>query len=281
MCSLCRNRLLRCAPARREPSSVHKVSYEVETPVFAGPFDLLLHLILQDEVDLYEVSLGTIIDVYLTEISKMEDLDLQIATEFLLIAATLVELKSRRLLPDSSDVDLDDELALWEERDLLLARLLECKTFKDASAALEAIAYDAAQSFPRTAGMDEQFLDLVPDLLDGVTAVDILAAFKRAAAPKPKLTIDLFHVTPVKLTVAETVGVLIDELRDTGRTTLRDLTNSVADRIEVVIYFLAVLELYKQGLVDLTQIRTFGDLTIEWVGGDADSDTTVIDMYEG
>ena len=100
------------------------MAYEVETPVFTGPFDLLLHLILQDEVDLYEVSLGEIIDAYLQEIQRMEDVNLAVATEFLLIAATLIELKSRRLLPDASDMDLEEELALWEERDLLLARLL-------------------------------------------------------------------------------------------------------------------------------------------------------------
>ena len=104
------------------------MSYEVDTPVFAGPFDLLLHLILQDEVDLYQVSLGGIIEAYLAEIQRMEGVNLAVATEFLLIAATLIELKSRRLLPDTSDLDLEEELALWEERDLLLARLLECKS---------------------------------------------------------------------------------------------------------------------------------------------------------
>ncbi|MCA9849496.1 MAG: segregation/condensation protein A, partial [Dehalococcoidia bacterium] len=92
--------------------------YEVQTPVFEGPFDLLLHLILREQVDLYEVSLARIVDAYLVELERMEDLDLEVATEFLLIAATLVELKTRRLLPDETDGDLDDELALWEERDL-------------------------------------------------------------------------------------------------------------------------------------------------------------------
>ena len=122
-------------------SRVIPVSYEVDTPVFAGPFDLLLHLILQDEVDLYQVSLGGIIEAYLAEIQRMEGVNLAVATEFLLIAATLIELKSRRLLPDTSDLDLEEELALWEERDLLLARLLECKTFKDASQALNCLLY--------------------------------------------------------------------------------------------------------------------------------------------
>src|SRR5687768_17578878 len=111
--------------------------YEVQTPVFEGPFDLLLHLILREQVDLYEVSLSRIVDAYIGELDRMRErdakLDLDVATEFLLIAATLVELKARRLLPGRSDVELDDEFGLWEERDLLVARLLQCKTFKDAA----------------------------------------------------------------------------------------------------------------------------------------------------
>ena len=101
------------------------MGYEVDTEVFTGPFDLLLNLILKEEVDIHEVSLAKIVDAYLAEIERMQALDLDVATEFLLIAATLVELKARRLLPGREDIDLDDELALWEERDLLLARLLE------------------------------------------------------------------------------------------------------------------------------------------------------------
>tara|TARA_A100000164_G_scaffold72556_1_gene60888 strand:+ start:5500 stop:6267 length:768 start_codon:yes stop_codon:yes gene_type:complete len=255
------------------------VAYEVETSVFSGPFDLLLHLILQDEVDLYEISLGGIIDAYIQEIQKMEDVNLAVATEFLLIAATLIELKSRRLLPDASDLDLEDELALWEERDLLLARLLECKTFKDASHALKALTVDADLSFPRLVGMEEQFVGLMPDLLNGITGENLHEAFLRATAPKP--TLDLFHVTSAKLTVAETVEYLIEELPQMGRVTLRELTSGLVDRVEVVVYFLSVLELYKQGVIDLTQLSTFGTLTIEWVGLDQGKGLLGIDAYEG
>ena len=255
------------------------MAYEVETPVFTGPFDLLLHLILQDEVDLYEVSLGEIIDAYLQEIQRMEDVNLAVATEFLLIAATLIELKSRRLLPDASDMDLEEELALWEERDLLLARLLECKTFKDASNALKALTMDAALSYPRVTGMEPQFLGLMPDLLQGVSKDDIHQAFLRATAPKPKL--DLFHLTTVKLTVAETVEYLLHELPEMGKTTLRELTKGAVDRVEIVVYFLSVLELYKQGVIDLSQVSTFGTLTIEWLGLDTQDALLEIDTYEG
>ena len=253
----------------------------MQTPVYEGPFDLLLHLILRDEVDLYDVSLGDIVDAYLAELERMQDLDLDIATEFLLIAATLVELKSRRLLPDDGDPDLDDELGLWEERDLLLARLLECKTFKDAALALEGLAVDASLSFPRTAGLEEQFLGLVPDLLEGVTGHDLLAACQRAMAPKPQPVLDLFHVTPVKMTVAETVMILAEELPAMGKTTLRELSASAVDRVEVIVYFLALLELYKQGLAELTQLTTFGTLTVEWLGGSTVTSIADVDTYEG
>lgn len=257
-----------------------RVTFTVQTQVYEGPFDLLLHLILRDEVDLYEVRLGEIVDAYLAELDCMEGLDLDLATEFLLIATTLVELKSRRLLPDESGVDLDDELALWEERDLLLARLLECKTFKDAARALEGLAHDASLSHPRVAGLDEAFLGLMPDLLAGVTPVRLRDACLAALTPKPKPVIDFFHVTPVKMTVAETVASLAEELPSMGRTTLRRLTESAVDRVEVVVTFLALLELYKQGLIELTQVRTFGTLTVEWAATDG-AGLGDVDSYEG
>jgi segregation and condensation protein A len=265
------------------------MAYEVQTEVFEGPFDLLLHLILNQQVELYEVSLSVIVDVYLAELDRMDTLDLDVATEFLLIAATLVELKTRRLLPDDGDGDIDDELALWEERDLLLARLVEAKTFKDAARLLSALADEAARCFPRTAGLDERFVDLAPDLLAGVTPEDLRAAFGRAVAPKAVPRVDLQHVASAKLSVTEAVAELADELPRMGPVSFRALTDSFVERLEVVIRFLAVLELYKQGLVDLDQPATFGELTITWVGGDLDDEdgsvlagiAAGVDRYDG
>ncbi len=265
------------------------MAYEVQTTVFEGPFDLLLHLIFSEQVDLYEISLSRIVDAYLTELERMETLDLEVATEFLLIAATLVELKTRRLLPGDADVDIDDELALWEERDLLLARLVECKTFKDAAVLLAGLADIASHSFPRTAGLDERYLDLAPDLLAGVTPADLHAAFGRAITPKPVPTVDLHHVAPVRMSVTEAVAELVDELPRVGRITFRRLTGELVERLEVVVRFLAVLELYKQGMIDLDQPTTFGELTITWLGGEVDDDDRSvfvdlaerIDVYEG
>jgi segregation and condensation protein A len=255
--------------------------YAVQTPVFDGPFDLLLHLILAEQVDLYEVSLATIVDGYLAELERMEELDLDVASEFLLIAATLVELKSRRLLPQSDDLDLDEELALWEERDLLLHRLVECKTFKEAAIALSVLAGEASRSVGRAVGVDERYVGLMPDLLEGVTGDDLRRAYLRAMAPKPVPGIDLDHVAPIRASVTDAIAELLDELPRVGRITFRDLSGDLVERLEVVVRFLAVLELFKLGMVDIDQPRTFGDIEIVWLGAEGARDLAEIDAYDG
>ena len=258
------------------------MSIDVDTPAYTGPFDMLLQLILREQVDIYEVSLSTIVDAYLTEIDKMRDLDLDVATSFLLIAATLVELKARRLLPNMVDVDLDEEFALWEERDLLLARLLEAKTFKDVSTVFARLAEDADCSFPRLVGPDERFADVMPDMLEGTSLTRLRNAAIAALTPRPVPTVDLFHVAPITTTVADAVAELIDELPRVGTITFRRLTGDLVDRIEVIIRFLAVLELFKQGVVEIDQPERFGDIEIEWcAGADVDSETILVDAYDG
>jgi segregation and condensation protein A len=255
--------------------------YEVQTPVFEGPLDLLLHLILSEQVDLYEISLSTIVDGYLAELERMEELDLDVASEFLLIAATLVELKSRRLLPTGDELDLDDELALWEERDLLLHRLVECKTFKEAASALSALAAEADRSVGRVLGVDERYAGLMPDLLAGVTADDLRRAYLRAIAPRPAPRIDLDHVAPIRASVTDAMAELVEELPRAGRITFRALTGALVERLEVVVRFLAVLELFKVGLVDLDQARTFGDIVIVWRGESVGDRLAAVDAYDG
>ena len=256
-----------CAAPPGPAGNLGRVPYEVSTPVFEGPFDLLLHLITRQKVDLYEVRLSAIVDAYLAHLDAMAELDLDMATEFLLIAATLVELKSSRLLPDLADAEVDEELSLWEERDLLLARLLECKTFKDAARALDRMAVEADRSRPRVAGMEERFLSLVPDMLAGVGPADLRAALVRALAPKPPPPkVDLTHVALIKASVRDAVEELLSVLPATGPTTFRRLTAGIGERIEVIVRFLALLELYKDGLVELEQTTTFGELEVTWVG---------------
>lgn len=257
------------------------MSVDVSTPVFEGPFDLLLHLILREQVDLYEVSLTRIVDEYLAVLDSMDDLNLEVTTEFLLIAATLVELKARRLVPGLDDGELDDELALWEERDLLLSRLLEAKTYKDAAQVLARMHDDAARTFGRSVGPDERFGDLAPDALAGITPIDLRDAFMSAAAPKPVPSVDLHHVTPIRTTVVEVVAELLEQLPTMGRTTFRELTAALVDRVEIVIRFLAVLELYKQDAIMVTQLQNFGEIDIRWKGGSADEVLELVDVYEG
>ena len=257
------------------------MSVTVTSPVYEGPFDLLLNLILKEEVELYEVSLSSIVDAFLVEMERLGDLDLEVATEFLLIASILVELKTRRLLPGQDRTDLDDEFGLWEERDLLLARLLECKTFKDAAVVLRRLAADAAKSWPRRSGLEERFLGMAPDLLEGVTADDLRDAFLRAMAPRPSVHVETEHIAPIRASVADAVVELVSEIPRSGSVTFRYLVRGLVDRIEIVVRFLAVLELYKQGVVEIDQLGTFGDIHVGWRPGADPSDVDLIDAYEG
>lgn len=236
--------------------------YEVSTPVFEGPFDLLLHLILKEEVDLWEISLMRIVDAFCAEVDRMERIDLDAATEFLLIAATLVELKARRLLPGREDVDLDEELLRFEERDLLLARLLDCKTFQDAAKVLHERMLDAQRSVGRTAGPEEPFRSLAPDPLERLPLDKFVAAAKRALAPKPSEEVDTDHVAPVRASVRDAIETVLALLPDRGAVRFRELTFGVEVKLEIIVRFLAVLELFKQGVVDLEQIDNFGDLVV-------------------
>jgi len=247
------------------PGILAHVAYEVRTDVFEGPFDVLFRLINERQVDLYDVRLSDIVDAYLAELDKIERLDLEVATEFLLIAAILVELKSRRLLPDRDDAVSEDDLALLEERDYLLARLVECTTFSAAGQSLAGLERAASRSFPRLAGLDDRFVGLAPDLLAGVSVTDLARAATRALAEKPRAEVQVDHILVDEVTVAEVVERLAAMLPGSPPTTFRQLTRHARHAIEVVVHFLGILELYKQGLVDLDQIDTFGELTVTWI----------------
>tara|TARA_Y100001970_G_C14128751_1_gene800435 strand:+ start:386 stop:1159 length:774 start_codon:yes stop_codon:yes gene_type:complete len=253
----------------------------VTTPVYEGPFDLLLDLILREEVELYEVSLLTIVDAYLEELQNMQEYDLELATEFLLIAAILVELKARRLLPSGNNIDPDDEFGLWEERDLLLAKLVECKTFKEAASQLREMSQQASLSWPRRAGLEDAFLSLTPDLLEGVTKEDLREACLRAMAPRPSMAVNTDYIAPIKATVVEAVKELLEDVPKTGLISFRELTKGLTDRIEIVVKFLAILELYKQGVLEIDQIDSFGEISVSWCPGAELSDMDLLDIYEG
>jgi segregation and condensation protein A len=230
--------------------------------VFEGPFDLLLHLILKEEVDLWEIPLLGIVDAFCAEVERMERVDLDGATEFLLIAATLVELKARRLLPGRDDVDVDEELLRFEERDLLLARLLECKTFQDAARVLNARIAEAARSVPRSAGPEEPFRSLAPDPLERLALDAFVAAARRGLAPKLEPEVRTDHVAPIRASVRDAIETVLALLPAAGTVRFRDLAAGSSAKLEIIVRFLAVLELFKQGVVDLEQVESFGELVV-------------------
>ena len=242
------------------------VGVSVSTPVFEGPIDLLLHLVTSHEVDILDLPLAPVVDAFVAAMNEGRDVySLDVLSEFLLVAAILIELKSQRLLPGPDEVDAEDELIGWDERDLLLSRLLECRAYAAVADALVAMTEAASQSLPRQAGLEDGFVIHAPDLLAGVTPDKLAAAFLRATEQRPVEMVDLSHVTVDMLTVSEAVEELALELPRRRNATFAELTEHLCTRLEVIVRFLAVLELCKLGKVTLGQGSTFGQLQIDWV----------------
>lgn len=238
--------------------------YVVETPAFTGPFDLLLQLITRHQLDICDVPLAAIVDDYLAEIERMEGLDLNLATAFLLCAATLIELKTLALLPEPDDIDLDEELALFEERDLLISRLLAAKTFKDASRSIERLLEEGSGYHARTAGLEEPFLYICPDLLARLSPDDLAEIAARALAGRP--SVDVSHIAMARASVRDAMATLARRLPGRGTRVLRELVADATSRLDVLVVVLGLLELYKQGLVRLSQAVRFGELSAAWTG---------------
>ncbi len=256
------------------------MAYEVHLDVYDGPFNLLLQLISAEEVDVYAISLSEIVEAFLQELRHLEQTNLDLATEFLLIAATLVELKCRRLLPGSEDIDVDEDLSLFEARDYLLARLVECKTFSGAARELAALESLASRSSARRAGPDERFADVAPDLLEGVSRDDIYRAASRAFANQPARSVSTVHVHDDEITVTETLDLLLGILPNRPRITFAQLLFGDSSKARLVATFLALLELYKNEMIDLVQTENFGDLVILWTAKEGGHVVDNADNYD-
>ncbi|MGO9855687.1 MAG: segregation and condensation protein A [Acidimicrobiales bacterium] len=245
------------------------MAYAVSTPVFEGPIDLLLHLVSSHEVDVLDVPLLPVVDGFVAVLAEQRDLiDFNQLSEFLLVASILIELKSQRLLPGREGTDEDEDLIGWEERDLLLARLLECRAYAAAADVFVALAEQASRSVPREVGLDDDFVGHAPDLLAGITPEDVAQAYLRGSAERPVPRVDLSHVTVDTVSVSEAVSELIAVPESARATSFRALVNGCRTRIEVIVRFLALLELCKMGRVTLGQGTTFGDLSITWLAAD-------------
>jgi segregation and condensation protein A len=255
------------------------MTYQVKLQVFEGPFDLLLHLIAKRELDIYDVSLASITEEYLEYIRSMQDLDLEVATEFLIVAATLIEIKAARLLPGPP---IDEEAALaLSERDMLIARLLEYRAFKDAAGRLAEMIAANAGFIGRRAGPGPEFDHLCPDLLARVKPGDLAAIASRALAPKPVVALDLSHITPIQVSVADAIAKVMALLAERPSVTFKEITKGCETRIDKVVRFLAVLELIKRGQAEVDQSENFGEITVRRGSADARANVGTVDEYEG
>ncbi|GAA0957680.1 segregation and condensation protein A [Virgisporangium aurantiacum] len=264
-----------------EPEAVVAPGFHVKLVNFEGPFDLLLQLIAKHKLDVTELALHRVTDDFIVYIRAMgKDWDLDEASEFLLIAATLLDLKAARLLPSAS-VEDEEDLALLEARDLLFARLLQYRAFKEAAAFLQKMEAAASRRYPRSVQMEAQFADLLPELILGIGAERLAALAVKAMTPRPEPTVSISHVHDVKVSVREHANLLRERLLQMRTATFRVLCADCANTLEVVARFLALLELYREGLVGFDQVQALGELTIRWTAGDADGTTLKVDEYAG
>lgn len=238
--------------------------YTVTVGEFEGPFDLLLKLIAQRQVDVYDVALADITDDYLAVVRTMDTLDLEATTEFLVIAATLVELKAARLLPTDEEPEID-ELAM-HARDLLYARLLDFQVFAEAAAFMGGRMRDQQGYIPRAVPLEDAFVACVPPVELRTSASDLArhydaALLRLAERDRP---VDTSHLPPIAITVEQASRLVVDRLEaHGGRSTFRALTAVYSTRVEVAVAFLAVLELYKNEHIEVVQVDNFGDLVVE------------------
>jgi len=244
--------------------------FRVHLDVFDGPFDLLLGLISKHKLDVTEVSLSKVTDDFIGHIKASEgDWPLEQATEFLVVAATLLDLKAARLLP-SGEVEDEDDLALLEARDLLFARLLQYRAYKEVSGWMVERLRAEASRHPRAVGLDPRFAGLLPEVLLGLGPDEFAALAAKALAPRPEPMLSVAHLHAPRVSVREQAAVLVDRLRRQREATFRALAGDCPDTLTVVARFLALLELFREGAVAFEQAAPLADLLVRWTGGDDD-----------
>ncbi|MBE0475739.1 MAG: segregation/condensation protein A [Coriobacteriia bacterium] len=240
------------------------MSYRVSTEVFEGPFDLLLHLVSKQKLDVSAISISDVADQYLAYVDRMRELDLDVASDFLLVAATLLEIKAAGLLPSEETVELEEfeDLSPEEARELLIARLLAYKQFKNVAAELAARMESTARTHPRQAGLEEPFLGLMPDFLEGVTLHGLAVVCADLEHRRRTFLLEAEHVAAAPISLELHVAGVERALRGRrGPTRFTELLSSATPE-EVVVTLLAVLELYKRGRADVRQEALFGEIEV-------------------
>jgi len=246
--------------------------FSVRLDNFEGPFDLLLNLISRRQLDVTEVALSQVTDEFISYLAAMDDWDLGQATQFLVVAATLLDLKAARLLP-AAEVEDEEDLALLEARDLLFARLLQYRAYKLAAAHLGELDRLQGRRFGRSVGLEARFAELLPEVVIGVSPQQFAAIAAQAMVPKPVPLVMTDHVHAPQVSVREHMAVLRERLRRQGAATFRALVADCSITLEVVARFLGLLELYREGSVAFDQAAALTELRVRWTGGDEDSPT--------
>jgi segregation and condensation protein A len=249
-----------------QPAAGRAAPFQVRLTNFEGPFDLLLHLIAKHQLDVTEVALSQVTDDFIVHIRALgADWDLGQATEFLVVAATLLDLKAARLLPAAA-VEDEEDLALLEARDLLFARLLQYRAYKEAAALFSQLIAGHAHRHPRAVELEPRFAELLPEVLLGVGPEQFARIAARALAPKPVPTVSVDHIHAPKVSVREHAIILRGRLVRLGNATFRSLTQDCQHTLEVVARFLALLELYREAVVAFEQVTALGELHVRWTG---------------
>jgi len=249
------------------------MTYEVKTAVFEGPLDLLLQLITRRQVEITKLSLIGLVSEYLSFLDDMRELDMEVTSEFLLIASTLVQLKARHLLPDDAALDLDEELQLMEERDRLLSRLLACVTFKDVAAVLTHRLQEANRYVSRSAGMDQPIFPKPPEVTLPIDHLG-LAAFAARVLVAPNRAPDLDHLDLELPSVEAAIADLRSRIEEVAETSFEEMVAHTSRKVEVVAYFLALLELARWGLVEVAQRDWLADIEVRRSGGEIPGNLT-------
>jgi segregation and condensation protein A len=269
-------------PAGQVAAPSDGTAFEVHLDNFSGPFDLLLSLISKHKLDITEIALAQVTDEFIGAIRAAEarsaPWSLGQLSEFLVVAATLLDLKAARLLP-SGDVESAEDLAMLEARDLLFARLLQYRAFKEVAATFGTRLHDQARSLPRQVQLEPQLAALLPELVLQIGPGELAVLAAHALRPRPTPTVGLGHLHAPAVSVREQAAVVVDRLRRIGSGSFRTLVDDADGLPVVVARFLALLELFREGVVAFDQVSPLGDLTIRWTGGDAE--VSVDDDYTG
>lgn len=247
---------------------------------FEGPFDLLLSLISKHKLDITEVALSQVTDEFMAHIKLAgSDGDLEQTTSFLVVAATLLDLKAARLLPQG-DVEDEEDLALLEARDLLFARLLQYRAFKQVAGVLQERLDAESTRHPRAVGLEDRFATLLPEVLIGLGVEQFAQLAARALEPKPVAEVSLQHIHAPQVSVREQAAVVVERLRRHGAMTFRSLCGDSPDLMTTVARFLALLELFREGALAFDQVTPLGELTIRWTGAE-DAEFDIEDEFDG